>query len=67
MNSKKQPIQLKFNSTEDLKTFLELNIPFAIKPTRPAKTTFINPFTSANAQNVIVEALTEALIKHSKK
>ena len=48
----------------NLRQIIEWSIPIAIKPTKPAKTMFIPPFTSANAQQVVVDTLVEQLSKY---
>ena len=50
-----------FKTKNDLKEFIALNIPFAVKPTRPAKTVLVGTFTSDNALKEAVEVLAERL------
>jgi hypothetical protein len=37
--------------------------PFAVKPTKKAKTTFVSPFTSKNAYLVVTEEIGKSLFK----
>ena len=56
-------INISFESKEQLKRFIEMNIPLAISPKKPAKTTFVNPFTSQHARTKITEAIVDAIMK----
>ncbi len=49
--------------TEQAIEWVRQIIPFAIKPTRKAKTTFVSPFTSNNAYLVVTEEIGKALVK----
>jgi hypothetical protein len=37
--------------------------PFAVKPTKKAKTTFVSPFTSRNAYLIVTEEIGKSLFK----
>ena len=50
-----------FSDKEQLADFIQRNIPFCVKPTKKAKTTFVSVFTSANAMRVVIEELTDRL------
>jgi len=53
---------------DKLHDFIWAHTPIAIRPTKPAKTLFISPFTSNHAREVVIDSLTEAfLIKKNKK
>ncbi len=52
----------KFSSRNELKTYLQMHMPIAIRPTKPAKTTFVAAFTSVNAEQIVLEAMVDALI-----
>lgn len=56
-------ITLKFASKETLKEFIEINLPFAVRPTRKAKTVFVAPFTSNNARDICINSIVENLMK----
>lgn len=48
-----------FSDREQLADFIQKNIPFCVKPTKKAKTTFVSVFTSNNAMRVVIEELTD--------
>ena len=50
-----------FSDREQLADFIQKNIPFCVKPTKKAKTTFVGVFTSENAMRVVIEELTDRL------
>lgn len=50
-----------FSDREQLADFIQRNIPFCVKPTKRAKTTFVSAFTSDNAMRVVIEELTDRL------
>ena len=56
-------ITLKFASKETLKEFIEVNLPFAVRPTKKAKTFFVAPFTSSNARSICINAIIDSLMK----
>jgi hypothetical protein len=58
----KHIVMPRFSSKEELRTFIQWHFPIAIKPTKPAKTMFISPVTSTNAQNVIIDCLVDAFL-----
>jgi hypothetical protein len=51
----------KFESKDQLRLFLEWKVPLGIKPLRPAKTMFVDPFSSRNAKEVVLDSLVDAL------
>jgi len=46
---------------EEITSFLELHIPFAVKPVNKAKTTFVNPFSSDHGTRQVIDHLAEML------
>lgn len=50
-----------FSDRKELADFIKRNIPFCVKPTKKAKTTFVSVFTSDNAMRVVIEELTDRL------
>lgn len=52
---------LPFKTKDDIREFIYLNIPFAVKPTKPAKTTYVSTFTSQNAMDQVIDGLTEKI------
>jgi hypothetical protein len=58
----KHIVMPRFSSKEELREFIQLHFPIAIKPKKPAKTMFISPVTSANAQKVIIDCLVDAFL-----
>lgn len=54
-----------FSYKEALK-FLELHTPIAVKPIKKSKYKFVNPFTSANARNIVIFSLATELSKNNK-
>lgn len=61
-NSLHKHIVTRSFSKEELRTFMQLHFPIAIKPTKPAKSMFISPVTSANAREVIIDCLVNAFL-----
>ena len=55
-----------FIDKEDLSKFIHKNIPFCVKPTKKAKTTYVDVFTSSNAMKTTIDVLTESLWKKLK-
>lgn len=53
-----------FSSKEQLAKHITTHIPIAIKPTKPAKTTFVTPFTSNNARQIVEDAIVECLLNN---
>jgi hypothetical protein len=51
-----------FTTKEELRHHIDMNMPFAVRATRPAKTTFVNPFTSANARESCINEMVKCLI-----
>ena len=58
---------MKFNDLEDCIKWVRGNTPFAIKPVRKAKRSLVNPFTSANAFDVVTKRIAEELYKKLKE
>ena len=52
-----------FSSKEELAKHIEMNMPFAVKPTKKAKTVYISPFTSVNARQICINSIVESLLK----
>ena len=51
-----------FNSEREALDFINIHIPLAIKPiNKTAKTMFVSPFSSANAQKIVIESLAKSL------
>jgi hypothetical protein len=59
-------INLKFKSIDELRLFIQMNMPIAIKPTKKAKTQLINPFTSENARSICIDSITQGIIKQGE-
>ena len=57
---------MNFKNLEDCIKWVRENTPFVIKPVRKARTSLINPFTSANAFNVVTKRIAEELYKKLK-
>lgn len=53
-----------FSSKEQLSKHITTHIPFAVKPIKKAKTTFVNPFTSNNARQIVEDAIVECLLNN---
>ena len=53
-----------FSSKEQLQSYITTHIPIAVKPIKPAKTTFVNPFTSNNARQIVEDAIVECLLNN---
>ena len=51
----------KFESKDALKRYIQLTIPFMMKPLRPAKKTFIGIFRNIKAQEKVEDELTESI------
>lgn len=51
----------KFNNIQEAIQWAGQNIPFCVKPKKPAKTQFVNCFTSENAFKTTAEAIGEAI------
>ena len=58
---------MKFNDLEDCIKWVRSNTPFAIKTVRKARTSLINPFTSANAFDVVTKCIAKELYKELQK
>jgi hypothetical protein len=63
-NKKVEPL---FESEDEAITWLYMNVPLAIEPTKKAKTFLVFPFTSAHAHKQVVEHLGEQLFKHQQE
>ena len=48
---------------EDCRNWVKEHIPFAVKPVKKAKTMFIYPFKSSNAEEVIINHLAQKLFE----
>ena len=55
-------VNASFSSKEELRTFIQMHLPIAIRPTKPAKTMFVSPFTSHNSEKVVVDSLVESFL-----
>ena len=58
---------MNFKNLEDCVKWVRGNTPFAIKPVRKAKRSLVNPFTSANAFDVVTRRIAEELYKELQK
>ena len=54
---------MNFNNIEDCIKWVRSITPFAIRPLRKSNRPFINPFTSANAFNIVTRCIGEELYK----
>jgi hypothetical protein len=61
-NCIKPAVNACFTSREQLRTFIQMHIPMAVKPTKPAKTMLVSAFRSANAENIVIDMLTDAFL-----
>ena len=52
-----------FTSEEEFAKHIQNNMPFAIRPTKKAKTALVNPFTSMNARKICIDAIVNSLMK----
>ena len=59
-----QNVCMPFSSKEQLAKHITTHIPIAIKPTKPAKTKFVSPFTSNNARQIVEDVIVKCLIKN---
>ena len=55
-------IILRFESKQDLKNYIVLNMPLGIKPVGRSKYVFISPFTSVNAREICIDTIVDSLI-----
>ena len=51
-----------FSSKEELAKHIQMNMPLAVKPTKKAKTVFVNPFTSNNARKICIDCVVDSLL-----
>ena len=58
----KHVVNAHFSSENELRTFIQMHLPIAVRPTKPAKTIFVSPFTSHNAEKVVVDSLVESFL-----
>lgn len=58
---------MKFDNLEDCIKWVRSITPFAIKPVRKARISLVNPFTSANAFDVVTRHIAERLYKELVK
>ena len=56
-------VNICFSSKEELAKHIQMNMPFAVKPTKKAKTVYINPFTSSKARQICIDCIVESLLK----
>ncbi len=56
-------VSICFSSREELVKHIQMNMPFAVKPTKKAKTVYINPFTSSNARQICIDCIVDSLLK----
>jgi hypothetical protein len=56
-------VSLCFSSKEELAKHIQMNMPFAVKPTKKAKTVYVNPFTSKKARQICIDSIVECLLK----
>lgn len=56
-----------FKDKDEAKEWLFLNIPFAVKPKNKAKTMLVNPFTSINSRDIIIDALADSFIEFQEQ
>jgi succinyl-CoA synthetase beta subunit len=56
-----------FKSEQAAIAFVDLFTPFAIRATKPSKTMFVNPFSSNNAHDIVVESIGKALYELQEK
>ena len=52
---------------EELKLFIELNIPIAVKWQKNTGIKYINPFTSNYAKGIVIDVLAEKLFEELNK
>ncbi len=53
----------KFSSEKELRSFIELHMPIAIRPVGKTDKPLVQPFTSANARKICIDAIVESLIE----
>lgn len=58
-----QTVNLCFSSEEELDKHIQMHMPFAVRPTKKAKTVFVNPFTSHNARELCISSIVKSLLK----
>jgi hypothetical protein len=56
-----------FKTEQEAIDFIWMNVPLGIKPTKKAKFMFVNPFSSNNAKDIVVESLGKALYELQEK
>jgi hypothetical protein len=59
-------VNLKFTSIEELAKHIQMNMPLAIRPTKKAKTVFVNPFISGKAREICIDAIVKNLMKQKR-
>ena len=52
-----------FKTEEEAIEWVEMRLPIAIKPSKPAKTQFLSPFTSSHAYREVAKILGKQLFK----
>lgn len=60
---KEDEILISFKSKGELKLHIQTHMPIAVKPTRKAKTVFVDPFTSASARDICIDAIVDSFFK----
>lgn len=55
-------VNARFATEDELRSFIQMHLPIAVKATRQSKTSFISPYTSANARHIIIDTLTKAFL-----
>jgi len=58
---------MNFKNLEECIKWVRLHTPFAIEPVRKARTSLVNPFTSANAFDVVTECIAKELYEELNK
>lgn len=53
----------KFYSEEELRYFIDMHMPIAIRPVEKTDKSLVQPFTSANARKICIDAIVESLIE----
>lgn len=56
-----------FKTKKELKEFIRKSIPIAVRPVRKAKTIFVAPFRSANAERLVIDSIVDDLWEEINK
>ncbi len=62
-----EKITITFKDEADLRHFVIINMPLAIKPQRKAKTHFISPYTRGHAMISVIDRIIDALKEKSNE